>query len=926
MRPDALFGYALTNVVRARRRSATVLVGLTLAVAIVATPVVALDSQVRALVDRLIAPIPFDVHAVGRTNASDAAASAVEALDGVVGAEPVVLATLRGLLAGVTVPNASVHAKGALGFAFVRPTFARFSERLDVSGDFGVAPGEVGITDRLAAETGLGVGDTILFWSLQELCDGRPPVCVVVNVTKAYPIGSVLETPLASTGVETFWLPTGSSPLNATVFAPPASLDAMKADLLLSVDTPPLVTLVVWADRTRLIDAYNVDVTQARVLGLRRTIEEAVYPWGLSVRDAFDPATGTTFVSAVETVNDETLFQTGLLVLFSMPATALALVFTRIAFDIGLARRRREIGILRSRGWSARQVLGLLVAEAVVLGALGAGIGMAVAIVGSRALLGLASASLAGGLDASAVDVTVSPLAVVVAVVAAIGAALLVAVPVVRRAASTRIVWALAQIHAIETRVTYGAASSVAVIVLGLLGIALAPGFEMPSQSAGFVPFLAGALRVVGIVAGPIFLVLGVARIVTLGTDRPYRATARLVRPWARDMDFLVAEGLKRNPRRSSNLVVVAAFGLGFAMFVVSLLGSVSASEVRSARGAVGGDLFFETASATRADLTGLRTTPGVADVAVAEFLPSNYGVLVAIDLANYTRVAPGGDPYYVLDGPPSAVASLPGSGAAVVNDVAARHFRLRVGDPLAVVILSGRFFDSFQTRVAAVVRDLPGLQPNGEATDPRDRVVVDVAVLESNGVVGYPLVAPNRRAIVRTEAAADPRDVARSLEAAWPGRAVLFDDVLAALRADPFRASLIGHLYTQAGLAVAVLIVAVGLTVFLTGIERDGEFATIAARGLDGRGVAALLFGEGLVVAALGAVLAVPAAFVSLAVFLGLYNVGARASLALELTVPATAWLLLAGAFGATLGGAFLAAARLRRIDLPRILKLRGL
>lgn len=921
-----MWAYALTNVVRARRRSATVLIGLSLAVAIVATPVVALDSQVRGLVDRLIAPIPLDYIVQGFLADADPPTSALEAVPGVLGAEPLVLANLRGLGAGIAIPNGTAFAKGGLGFAFVRPTFGRFADRLGVSGDFGVGPGEVAITDRLAAETGLSADETIEFWSLQEVCEGRPPVCTVVNVTHRYVIGSVLDTPLVSTGPDTLWFPTASYGYNATVFAPRANLTSIEEELFLSVDDPPYVSILVWADRVALLDPYNRDATEARVLGLLHRLEEVAFPWELLVRLGFDPSTGTTLASAVERVNDATLFQVGLLVLLSMPATALALVFSRVAFDIGLARRRREIGILRSRGWSARQVFGMLLAEAVVLGALGAVIGMAAAVATSRVFLALATASLPGGFGPSGIDVSVSVLAVSVTMATAIAAAFLVAFPVVRRAASLRIVGALRSIHPLETRVSYALPSSAGLIVLGTIGLALSIGFALPSPTAGGIPFLVDTLRAVVVVTGPVFLVLGVARIVTLGTSRPYRACARLVRPWARDLDFLVAEGLQRNARRSSNLVVVAAFGLGFALFIVGLLGSVEASEIRYARGVVGGDLTFETAAATRPDLEAVRSEAGVAALAVAEFLPSNYGTLIVVDAAAYAQAAGAVDAYYFRAGPSEALPSLGTSGGAIVHEATARSFRLRLGDPLAVTILSGRFTDSFQADVVAIAGDLPGLQPNGDATDPTNRIIVDFATMEANEIVGYPLREPYRRAVIRMEPGGDARALAENLEDRWPGRSVLLEDVLAALRGDPFHASLVGHLYTQAGLAVAVLVVAVGVTVYLTGVERDGEFATVAARGLDGRGLSALLFGEGLVVAILGTLLALFAAFVALAMFLRLQGLSAGTSLGLEPTVPPAAGVLLLGTLATTLAGVFLASIRLRRTDVPRVLKLRGL
>ncbi|HKZ64606.1 MAG TPA: FtsX-like permease family protein, partial [Thermoplasmata archaeon] len=141
-----------------------------------------------------------------------------------------------------------------------------------------------------------------------------------------------------------------------------------------------------------------------------------------------------------------------------------------------------------------------------------------------------------------------------------------------------------------------------------------------------------------------------------------------------------------------------------------------------------------------------------------------------------------------------------------------------------------------------------------------------------------------------------------------------------------PFRNAFFGLLFTQASLAVLILVAAVTLSTYSSGIEREGEFATIAARGLGARGLVALLLGEGLSVSLVGTLVAVPTVLVFLWAFVRFEDIATPQSLALEFAIGWPAWALLGAALASATGGTLLAGLRLRRMNLPAILKLRGM
>ncbi len=926
---STMFGYSLMSVLRARRRSILVIVGLALAVAIVAAPAIALDSEIHTLVDRLVASIPYDYVAQALSTEFDNGSAAAASVDGVLGAEPVVSSGAELTYAIGQGANGSPSNLTPVAIAFVRPSFSRFSDRFGLSGSFDLPATEIAITDRIAGRYGMRVGDTIGLLNVVTVCTSAAS-CSSRNVTADFTIGSILATPLASSAASHLGQPLGVSPGKEIVFASLDSLDAVRNQLGLPIANPPSLRIFVWADRSQIIDPYDPAATQSNVLHIEREVTAVLAQRDFAVAEGSNPDTGMRLSDVVRVVNDSTAFQRGILLLLSVPAAGLAFLFTRISFDTGLARRRHEIGTLRSRGSDVGMIVEGLLVETLLLGTVAAVVGFAISILVSRVFLGFVNASFPGGASIPLNQVTISLVAVLITVAAAILVAFLVSYPLIRRASNVRIVRALRITSPFETAVEYREARSFLMVALGLGALLLFMGLLGSSGQGGLLQFLFGAVLTVLVVLAPVLLIVGVARYVTLGTDRPYRSLARVVRPWLGELDFLVVEGLRRNPRRSSNLAVIVAFALAFAMFVVSLAGVVEAHEIRIARTAVGGDLFFDSGGVPQPYLANLSAQPTVQALALVDYIPSNYGILATINSTQFLQTVPGLDAYYFLEGDPSSVSSLIAKSGAIPNSAAARALGLHMGDPLVLNIAVGggraAHVYTVQVNVVAVVTSLPGLQRSGTSVDLTPIVVVDRQTLATSGLLDYPLSPPGERLIVRLKPGVDPHALAKSLEDQWSGTATVYEDLLASMRADPFRASLVGQLYTEAGLSVFVAVLAVSAVAYASGVEREGEFATVVSRGLPRGRLAVLLFGEGIAVGVIGALPAIPMVLVLLWALLKVSAILTPYTLPMEFLVPWSAWFLLAGTLGAVALGSLLAGIRLRWMNLPKLLKLRGM
>ncbi len=922
-----MFGYSLLSVLRARRRSLLVILGLSLAVAIVAAPAVALDSEVRTLVDRVVSSIPYDYVATTFSSEFDNASAAAAAVDGVVGAEPVVTPSSNPAFLVGPLPGGGTNLT-PVAITFVRPSFERFSDHFGITGSLNLSTGQIAISDRVAGRYGLAVGDSVALMDVVTTCMNG---CVSTNVTANFTVGSVLTTPLAASGAFQLTQPLGTGPGRDVVFATLSYLPLFRTVLQLPVPDPPFLRIFVWADRSRLIVPYDPDATQTNVLHLEREVKAALASRSFGVAEGNDPVTGLGLSAVVKTVNDAMAFQRGILLLLSAPAAGLAFLFTRISFETGLAKRRHEIGTLRSRGSDVGMVMSGFLVEALILGAIAALIGFAASVVVSRLFLGLVNAAFPGGTLIPLDTVSVSLVAVGLTIAAAVLTAVLVALPLVSRASNVRIVRALKVTNPMETAVEHQEARSFLYVALGLAGLLAFLSLLGSSGQAGILQFLLGAALSVLLVFAPVLLLVGVARYVTLGTDRPYRALAQVVRPWLGEMEFLVVEGLRRNPRRSSNLAVLVAFALAFAMFVVCLAGTVESHAVRVAETSVGGDLAFDSAGVSPTYLANLSASADVRALALVDFVPSNYGTLVVINATQYLKAVPWLDGYYFSAGDPSAVAGLEVQSGAIANTAAARNLGLHLGDSLVINIISGGGRSGAQiytilVQVTGIVTALPGLQRSGQDVDLSPVVVVDAQSLLTAGLFAPPLTTPYQRLLVRTTPGVDARVLAKSLEDQFSGTATVYADVLAGLQSDPFRAALLGQLYTEAGLSVLVAVLAVSSVAYASGVEREGEFATVVSRGFDRRRLSVLLFGEGFAVGIIGALPAIPMVLVILWAFLRVAAIVTPYALPLEFLVPTTAWLLLLATLASVAVGSLVAGIRLRWMHLPNVLKLRGI
>jgi putative ABC transport system permease protein len=382
------------------------------------------------------------------------------------------------------------------------------------------------------------------------------------------------------------------------------------------------------------------------------------------------------------------------------------------SFSIAVTQRRGEIGILRALGASRHQIRNLFLVESAVSGLLGSIAGMALGIVGARAMVGTISGMLEGiyGVAERAEEVSADPRLLGSALAIGVATSMIAAWLPARNASRVDPVQALQKgrsqvLSAGENRVRRLTAA-------GLMGAAVV--CLLIGQSiwfyAGYALVIVSALLLVPTAA--------------LWCSRALRPLLKWIRPVE---GSLAADSLIQSPRRTSGAVAALMLSLG----QVIGLGGIGRESYRSIVDwldtALNPDLFVS-GSQNLSDRTfrfpkslgaGIAAVPGVDDVQAVRSLRVNVRgtpvLLIVIDTESFERrgrratVAEDSRGMYAL--------AKTGQGV-IVSDNFARLQRMTLGDTVEIPSPNGLL----RLPIAGIMLDW---------SDQQGSIVLDRAVFE---------------------------------------------------------------------------------------------------------------------------------------------------------------------------------------------------
>lgn len=500
-------------------------------------------------------------------------------------------------------------------------------------------------------------------------------------------------------------------------------------------------------------------------------------------------------------------------------------------FSIIVAQRSRELALLRSLGASRSQVLGSVLIEAALVGAVASVIGVGVGLLIGAGLRELVDA-IGGGGGLPGASVGLRPRTVVVGLlVGTVTTVLSALVPAVRGsrqppvvALQTSVMPAPARFSPRRVAVGLGAAAvAIALLARGLYGEDVPLRFGI--IGLGALALFAGISLLSPLVARPMSRLLGAP------VARAYGVTGRLAR-----------ENAARHPQRTAATAAALMVGLALVAAVATMGASMSASINRLLD------------SAVRAQVVITNQRGGVIDPSVEGRVRSVEGVAAVVPLrVNEFRfrgkdrllaatTAEGLESVVNLDVSEGSVDALRDGGVLVHEDVATK-FGLRVGENMRMGFPRG----SRDVRIDGIFRDRRVIDSSyilslvdyeagyGEQQD----AVVFVATLSD----ASPAVVAAR---IREEIGRDyPQLEALDQEAFKQQSSQQIDQLLA----------LVGALLM---LSIIIALLGIANTLALSVFERTRELGLLRAVGMSRRQVRRMIRWESVIIAVLGSVLGV--------------------------------------------------------------------
>ena len=901
---------------RSRRRTATAILGVVLAVTFIAGTFIAIDSSTRATLDGLLAFYSSDISFQVPSGNATQVRQAVEAVPNVVRAATSQFASISSI-ESTGRPNVTSVPAQVMG---VEPGHLPSTlESITITeGTLLLPRGTVALTVGLATTLQVGLGDTVAF-SASSYRDPFNATTSSVNVT----VGAVFPGDSLGTG------PFYSGPIYSTEMALIHIQDIDWYHGQLNITYSNSIAGEVRVNRDRLLDPYDLEASRRNLARLDRQIDAALAPFGGSV-------TSDNVGNALSNFANVITIQRLIYLALSAPVILLGLYLGAIGVDLGHAERRRELAVLKTRGASRRQLLGLLLVEAALGGFIAAIVGLVAGVGLSRLLLNFVSPF--GQSTGPRYDVIVfSTSTVVTVIILAVLFMGLTSFRSARRTASLPIVETLRHYAPGETKIHYRPTIDILLVVLSVATY----GMVLYSQSrpGDFLTFLVGAIFFILLPFTPIFLIVGSTRLLTRSTGRVYEWTARVAKPFAKNLYYVISKNLQRNPRRSANVAVIIALGIAFGMFILVTFSSQLAYQERQVRASIGADIAIDPPVFDRTFGTNLSNLAGVAGatriVTVRAYSPYGYSGVYAFDPATYFAVTSPESWYFRDGGADAARQVVMTSGQVLVTETYLQSAFLAVGDRLR---LEGTVSNetgsprqvTVNTTIGGTVRGLPGFPGYYGYGTPS-------AVYGSFVTLG-PLVSPpssssfsfgEERYLADLAPGADWRTVKDGILALGASGVQVAEEQIAQLRSNPVFRAFFGFIELEMAFMVVILTAGLGLILYAATLERDVELAAIRARGASGWQTAGLLIGEAasimLIGLLVGAGIGTLSAYLSTSIVSAGPGGGSESLVPLAFTIPLEALLLLTLAPVAILTTSFLVSFRVVRMDIGRVLKLRG-
>lgn len=362
-------------------------------------------------------------------------------------------------------------------------------------------------------------------------------------------------------------------------------------------------TILVYVNRQALISAWDVQTSISNVEAVKNDIQNKI---------ATELGFSTLFYDALQQ-RLQTYLNTSITIRFSFTLVSLPIFFVAwymgtTVSDVSFNLRRREIGLLSTKGFSRGQILRIFLTETFLIGFVGGLLGVLVGFL-LNPLFTQFSMDYAFNLQ------MISPYTVIFTVAFGVIIALLSTFSSARRASHLPTVDALREYMPVDTMRAYRKRLTWLALILGAYKIGVfAAGINM-TQTLSRAMFAGGNFIITLLVGiwiavdsvlnyvGPLLFFWGFTKLFIQGSLEFQALTTRLAK-FLGDLGALATKNVRRNPARPAAMAFLIALIVGYSFQVTGQLASEHDFAVRQTYAQVGSDISVNLASANNASHT----------------------------------------------------------------------------------------------------------------------------------------------------------------------------------------------------------------------------------------------------------------------------------------------------------------------------------
>lgn len=488
----------------------------------------------------------------------------------------------------------------------------------------------------------------------------------------------------------------------------------------LSAPYSPISTeILAYIDRESLINPWDISGSLTQIQAVTSQVENKVLDYGLHASNRLENA-----LNRYQYIASRIRFTS---LITSLPVFFMAWYMAMTVSDVSLNLRRREIGLLSTKGVSRGQLLRMFLSEAALIGLIGGALGTGLSL-----LLTPLFVKVTGG-EFSGFPV-IGPETVLLTIAFSVAITLIAIFQPARRASKLKAVDALREYIYVEEVKSYRKALPWAAFILGAFKIViLLLGINVQKMLAGFHPGGGGFfVRIIlGILVfldnvlnyiGPLLFFWGFTRIFIRGSLKFQELTTRVVRSFLGDLDLVATRNVRRNPARTASVAFLIALIIGYSVSVTGALASEQDYTLREICFNVGSDIGVTLASTVNASATmdEIGSLSGVSSTTLeySFYMMSTMGSvsLKTVDPENWVATAYYEGEWFTGSAPVTAFQSMMNDNNTIILERSvAEYLDLSIGDTIALTV-EGEGTKVYNLKIVAFFGPKPseGVYPPG--------------------------------------------------------------------------------------------------------------------------------------------------------------------------------------------------------------------